>query len=526
MANELYWINFCNMQALISVSDKTGLINLATAASDSGFSLISTGGTYRELIQAGLTAQQISELTNFPEILDGRVKTLHPKIHGGILARRDLPNHEKELREHDIEAIDLVIVNLYPFVETVTRNNASLEEALENIDIGGPTLLRAAAKNFPSVIVIVDPGDYCWISERLRNGFLPNHQTKLLSMDERRELARKAFQHVALYDTTIARYLGFDASDSGRDLTFGYRKQYDLRYGENPHQTASLYSDLLSSTGIANAIQLHGKQLSYNNLLDADAAWRAVSDFDESVVVIIKHTNPCGLALHSDQSIAYQRAFDGDPVSAYGGIVGFNAKVSVDTVNAMRDIFYEVVLAPEYETEALDILKQRKNLRILKVTPSIRTQPEKEVRLITGGAVVQDADVAKDDAVSWEVVTTRQVDDQELSDLAFAWKVAKHVKSNAIVLAKNRAVTGIGAGQPNRVNSVYLSLKGAGENGKGSVLASDAFFPFADNIQAAALGGVASIVQPGGSIRDQEVIDAANAADISMVFTGTRHFKH
>ena len=493
------------MKALLSVSDKAGLVELAVTAQTAGFELVSTGGTYRALAEAGLSVRQVSELTGFPEILDGRVKTLHPRVHGGILARRGLDSHVAQLAEHDIDAIDLVVVNLYPFVETVTRSGASLEEALENIDIGGPTLLRAAAKNFPDVIVVVDPADYGWVAERLRDGSGADEGPGFLSLNERRDLARKVFQHVALYDTTISRYLSDGNGVSAREVTLGYTKLYDLRYGENPHQVATLYSDPLSPGGIAGARQLHGKELSFNNLLDADAAWRVVSDFADPVTAVIKHTNPCGLALHADQVVAYQRAFEGDSVSAYGGIVGFNRPVTAATADAMRGVFYEIVLAPGYEPEALDSLKKRRNLRILEVTPLLRGEREDDVRPITGGALVQNRDDLEEDSSFWKVVTERKPTPEELADLAFAWKAAKHIKSNAIVLAKDNAVVGMGAGQPNRVNSVHLALRIAGEKAEGSVLASDAFFPFADNIELATSGGIVAIAQPGGSIRDAEV---------------------
>ena len=514
------------MKALLSVSNKTGVVQLAAAAQAAGFELVSTGNTHRALAEAGLPVRQVSELTGFPEILDGRVKTLHPRVHGGILARRELESHSAELAEHDIDAIDLVVVNLYPFVETVTRVDTTLEEALENIDIGGPTLLRAAAKNFPDVIVVVDPEDYGWVAERLRAGRGDDGGPAFLSLDERRDLARKAFQHVALYDTIISRYLSAGNGASLSEVTLGYTKLYDLRYGENPHQSATLYSDPLVDGGIAGAKQLHGKELSFNNLLDADGAWRVVSDFTDPVAAVVKHTNPCGLALHADQVVAYQRAFEGDSVSAYGGIVGFNRPVTAATADAMRGVFYEIVVAPGYEPEALDRLKKRRNLRILEVTPSGRGERENDVRLITGGALVQNRDVIEEEAASWDVVTERRPTPGQLADLAFAWKAAKHIKSNAIVLAKDNAVMGMGAGQPNRVNSVHLALRIAGEKAEGSVLASDAFIPFADNIELAASGGVVAIAQPGGSIRDEEVIAAADAANVAMVFTGTRHFKH
>ena len=507
------------MKALLSVSDKAGLAGLGKSLADAGFELISTGGTYAALADAGLAVTQVADLTGSPEILDGRVKTLHPKIHGGILARRGLDSHLAELAEHGIDPIDLVVVNLYPFVETVTGADATLEKALENIDIGGPTLLRAAAKNFPDVLVVVDPDDYGWLSERLG-------AREPVTLDERRGLARKAFQHVALYDSAVSRYLGAGGGEMPEETAFGFTKLYDLRYGENPHQRASLYADPLSEGGVARARLLHGSPLSYNNLLDADAAWRVVSDFDQPAAAVIKHTNPCGLALHADQAKAYRRAFDGDSTSAYGGIVAFNTTLTAAAARAMRGVFYEIVLAPGYEPEALDRLRRRRTLRILEVAPSAGGAPADDLRLVTGGALVQTPDESEDDPASWRTATKRRPTDGELADLAFAWKAAKHVKSNAIVLAKDGSIVGMGAGQPNRVNSVHLALRTAGERAQGSVLASDAFFPFADNVETAAAGGIAAIVQPGGSIRDEEVIAAADAAGVAMLFTGVRHFKH
>ncbi len=507
------------MKALLSVSDRTGLAGLGKSLAGAGFELVSTGGTGAALADAGLPVTQVADLTGSPEILDGRVKTLHPKIHGAILARRDLDSHLTELAEHGIEPIDLVVVNLYPFVETVTGADVTLEEALENIDIGGPTLLRAAAKNFPDVLIVVDPDDYGWLAERLG-------AREPIAFDERRGLARKAFQHVALYDSAVSRYLSAGGGEMPEETAFGFAKLYDLRYGENPHQRASLYADPLSAGGVARARLLHGSPLSYNNLLDADAAWRVVSDFDQPAAAVIKHTNPCGLALHADQAEAYRRAFEGDSTSAYGGIVAFNTTLTAAAARAMRGVFYEIVLAPGYEQEALDRLRRRRTLRILETAPSTGAAHADDLRLVTGGALVQTPDESEEDPASWRTATKRRPTDGELADLAFAWKAAKHVKSNAIVLAKDGSVVGMGAGQPNRVNSVHLALRIAGERAEGSVLASDAFLPFADNVETAAAGGIAAIVQPGGSIRDEEVIAAADAAGVSMLFTGVRHFKH
>ncbi len=506
------------MRSLLSVYDKTGLVEFARTLENAGFEHISTGGTYRTLADAGVRVKQVSDVTRFPEILDGRVKTLHPAVHGGILARRDLPEHTGELAEHGIGAIDVVVNNLYPFVDTVSQSDATLVDALENIDIGGPAMIRAAAKNFPHVVVVVDPDDYGWVGERLASGGGP-------SPDERRRLARKAFQHVAHYDTAVARYLADGSADFPRETTLGYSKLYDLRYGENPHQQGALYADPLSAGGIARAEQLHGRELSFNNILDADAAWRVVSDFDAPAAVVVKHTNPCGLAVHEDQPTAYARAFEGDTVSAYGGIVGFNRTVTEATARAMRGVFYEIVVAPEYEPAALERLRRRRNLRVLRV-PGGSGPAALDVRPVSGGALLQTADAIDEDATTWKTVTQRAPTESELADLAFAWKAAKHIKSNTIVLAKDGALLGMGAGQPNRVVSVHLSLRIAGESAKGSVLASDAFFPFADNVAMAAEGGVTAVAQPGGSIRDEEVIAAADEAGMAMVFTGVRHFRH
>ena len=372
------------MRSLLSVYDKTGLVEFARTLQDAGFEQISTGGTYRTLADAGLRVEQVSDVTGFPEILDGRVKTLHPAVHGGILARRDLPEHESELAQHGIGAIDVVVNNLYPFVETVAQAGVTLEEALENIDIGGPAMIRAAAKNFPHVVVVVDPADYDWVGERLTSGSGPTHE-------ERRRLARKAFQHVALYDTAVARYLADGGADFPHETTLGYSKLYDLRYGENPHQQAALYADPLSSGGIAGAEQLHGRELSFNNILDADAAWRVVSDFEAPAAVVVKHTNPCGLAVHEDQPTAYARAFEGDTVSAYGGIVGFNRTVTEATARAMRGVFYEIVVAPSYEAGALERLRRRRNLRVLRVPAGSGPAPL-DVRPVSGGALLQTVD--------------------------------------------------------------------------------------------------------------------------------------
>ena len=509
------------MRALLSVYDKAGLVEFAKRLSGAGFELISTGGTHQTLSQeGGLTVRQVSEVTGSPEILGGRVKTLHPIIHAGLLARRDSPDHQAELSKHEITPIDLVAVNLYPFVATVSKPGVTLDEALENIDIGGPTMLRAAAKNFPSVAVVVDPEDYPWVADRLAG--------QGLTMEERRGLAAKAFRHVSTYDAAVTRYLAAQGQEDSLpgDLSISLTKTAGLRYGENPHQQGALYIAAGDGgRGIAGAGQLHGQALSYNNLMDADAAWRTVSDFADSTVAVIKHANPCGLASRENQAEAYLQAYEGDSVSAFGGIVAYNRTVTQEAAQAMRPVFYEVVVAPGYEPDALETLKKKRNLRILEVTTG-GGGIGYDLRPITGGVLVQTPDAIDEDPASWKTVTKRAPTSAQLEDLAFAWKAAKHIKSNAIVFVKDRTLVGMGAGQPNRVVSVHLSQLKAGEKAAGSVLASDAFFPFPDNIELAAEAGVSAIVQPGGSIRDEEVIEAADKADLAMVFTGVRHFRH
>jgi phosphoribosylaminoimidazolecarboxamide formyltransferase/IMP cyclohydrolase len=513
------------VKAVISVSDKTGVVELARGLAELGLEVYSTGGTHKALAEAGVAVGSISELTGFPEILDGRVKTLHPAVHGGILARRDRASHMEELGRSGIDTIDLVAVNLYPFVQTVTRQNVSMEEALENIDIGGPTLIRAAAKNFPHVLVLVDPADYPRALELLRSG--------QAFLDERRRLALKAFQHVASYDTAIAQYLRAGADAFPEALTLPLRKLFDLRYGENPHQQAAVYREESvlwggETWGIVAAEQLHGKALSYNNFLDADAAWRATLDFAAPTAAVVKHTNPCGLACHDDLAEAYRRAVAGDPISAYGGIVAVNRELTEATAEEIAKTFYEIVLAPAFSEEALVILRKKRDLRILRVDPraAVGCASALEYRRISGGFLVQGPDSYADDSIELKVVSRRVPNEEEVADLRFAWRVAKHVKSNAIVLAKDRALLGMGAGQPNRVTSVHLALRRAEGRARGAVLASDAFFPFPDGVEMAADGGVTAIVQPGGSIRDAEVIAAADAHGVAMVFTGIRHFRH
>ena len=508
------------MKALFSVYDKTGIVEFSKQVASAGYELLSTGGTHSSLSEGGLKVEQVADYTGSPEILEGRVKTLHPTIYAGLLARRDSSDHMAELKNQGIDSIDLVVVNLYPFVETVSKPNVTLADALENIDIGGPTMLRAASKNFPSVAVVVDPADYAWVGQKLSEGGL--------TIDDRRGLAAKAFNHVSTYDAAVTKYLlKSDSADEELpgSLTISLKKITGLRYGENPHQNGALYSESNVPMGLAGARQLHGRELSYNNLMDADAAWRTASDFADPTVSVVKHANPCGLASKNDIAEAYLAAYEGDTVSAFGGIVAFNRTVTAAAAEAMEPVFYEVVIAPDYETRALEILQKKRNLRILAIDKQPDT-PAYDLRPITGGVLVQASDSIEEDPTSWTVATQRAPSDAEMKDLAFAWKAAKHIKSNAIVFAKGLAMVGMGAGQPNRVVSVHLSQRSSGDKAKGSVLASDAFFPFSDNIELAAEAGITAIVQPGGSIRDDEVIAAADKAKLAMVFTGVRHFRH
>ena len=510
------------MRAIISVSDKNGAINFTKGLGELGFEIFSTGGTKKSLVEASIPVHSISDITGFPEILDGRVKTLHPKVHGGLLARRDLPSHMDELSKNNITPIDLVAVNLYPFVQTVSKDGVTIQEALENIDIGGPTMIRASAKNFPSVIVIVDPADYDIVLSKLRSGEM--------DMTERKRLAQKAFQHVAAYDTAISQYLHQDVAGFPDVLTISLKKRYDLRYGENPHQQAAFYAEqnvVKCDSGITWAKQLWGKELSFNNILDAEAAWTIASDFTDPTVAIIKHTNPCGLASHNDIDEAYRRAFNGDTISAYGGIVACNRTIDLKTAKEMEPTFYEIVIAPDFDDDALAELQKKKNLRIMQVTPDNTISKDYLCfRRVRGGMLVQQADTLNEENLGLKTVTKKAPSAAELEDLKFAWRAVKHIKSNAIVLVKDKTLLGMGCGQPNRAVSVFLSKIKAGEKSNGAVLASDAFFPFADGIVQAADGGISAVIQPGGSIRDEDCIKAADEHNIAMVFTGIRHFLH
>ena len=525
-------------RALLSVSDKTGLVQFAAGLAELGVDLISTGGTARALRGAGLRVTDVAEVTGFPEMLDGRVKTLHPRIHGGLLGIRGNAEHERQMAAQGIAPIDLVAISLYPFEATVAKPNVSLAEAIEQIDIGGPAMLRSAAKNFEAVAVIVDPADYGRILEELKR-----HGGNL-SRTTRFGLARKAFAHTARYDALIAGFLEGvpDAPDGPGQpapethpafpdlLHIRLEKVQELRYGENPHQRASFYRDLALRGGIASARQLQGKELSYNNLMDLHAAWELVQEFDGPVVAIIKHTNPCGVATAATLLEAYTRARETDPVSAYGGIIGVNRPLDAATAREVASTFVEAIIAPGVTPEALDLLREKKNLRLLALPPEASGHAARdrgyEMRRVSGGMLVQDRDGVDLDPASLKVVTQRAPSEAEMRALRFAWKVAKHVKSNAIVLTTEQATVGIGAGQMSRVDSSKLAAMKANFPTRGTALASDAFFPFRDGVDAAAEAGVTAIIQPGGSVRDAEVIAAADQHGMTMVFTGVRHFRH
>lgn len=504
-------------RALISVSDKTGLIELATALTAAGVQLVSTGSTAKQIASAGMAVKEVSEVTGFPESLDGRVKTLHPNIHGGILADLRLENHNQELKELNIEAFELVVVNLYPFVETVA-SGATGDAAIEQIDIGGPAMVRAAAKNHANVAIVVNPGNYPQLIDSLSSG---------TSLKLRQTLAQQAFAHTASYDTAVASFLSREFGNESKpdSITITLTKDQNLRYGENSHQQAALYLSS-DSSGVAAAIQHSGKQMSYNNFVDADAALRAAYDFQAPAVAIIKHANPCGIATGDDVAAAYQAAHETDPVSAFGGVIATNTEVTEAMALAMAEVFTEVIIAPSFSPAALETLSKKKNLRILSLAkPYLR--PAMDLRQVSGGMLVQDSDGFENfSSENWQLVAGKNVDASQLRDLEFAWVACRSVKSNAILLAKNLAAVGIGMGQVNRVDSCRLAITRAGDRVVGSVAASDAFFPFADGLEVLMDAGVSAVVQPGGSVRDEEVIAAANRAGVSMYFTGERHFFH
>lgn len=509
------------MRALVSVSDKRGVVEFATALAELGYEIIATGGTMTALLNSGLKVTNISDVTGFPEICEGRVKTLHPKVHGGLLARRDKESHMAQLAENEIETIDLVCVNLYPFEATIAKEGVTMEEAVENIDIGGPSMLRSAAKNYASVTVVCDPDDYAKVLEEIRAEGNTTLQTRLA-------LSAKAYTHTALYDSHIATYMR-KAAGLNEKLFLAFDKAQDLRYGENPHQQATFYrANKEVSYSVAHAKQLGGKELSYNNIQDANAALNIVREYSEPFCVGLKHMNPCGAAVGADLKEAWTKAYEADKVSIYGGIVAVNRPLTGEVAELMKPIFLEIVMAPAFEPEALAVLSSKKNLRLLEVKMDNVKEPQPQYVGVNGGLLVQAADVECKEVVEAMCVTERKPSQEELVDLNFGWRVVKHVKSNAIVVVKNGATAGVGAGQMNRVGSAEIALEQAKAAGhtEGLVLASDGFLPFDDTVELASKYGVVAIVQPGGSIRDEDAIKKANEKGIAMLFTGMRHFKH
>ena len=517
-------------QALLSVSNKEGIVELARKLYELGITIISTGGTGQKIEEAGLPVVKIEEVTEHPEMMDGRVKTLHPAVHGGILALREDEKHVKELKEQGIKPIDLVVCNLYPFKETIKDKKATLEDALANIDIGGPTLIRAAAKNFGNVGVVVDPSDYSQVLKELKEN------ERILTDSTCQKLAQKAFRHTAEYDSLIQEYLANQSKEkTGLADTFlgRYDKKMDLRYGENPHQEAAFYQEFKQKEpSVTSAEKLHGKELSFNNINDTNGALELIKEFsNQPAAAVIKHANPCGTAVDDNLLSAYKKAHAGDPVSAFGSIVAFNRKVTAKVAQemAVEDKFIEVVIAPDYENKALKILKDRwDSIRILATGELYinREQPGYNTKKVTGGLLVQERDIAEIKKNELEVVTEKEPSKKQLKDLLFSWKVVKHVKSNAIVMANDQMVVGVGAGQMSRLDSMIIAGRKAKGRQEGGVVASDAFFPFPDAVEEAAKCGIEAIIQPGGSIRDEKVIEEANRQGIAMVFTGYRHFRH
>lgn len=515
------------MKALISVSDKSGIVEFAKELEKLGIEIISTGGTYKKLQENDVKVTEISEYTGFPECLDGRVKTLHPKVHAGILAMRSNPDHMKQLEELNVDTIDFVVVNLYPFKQTILKEGVERQEAIENIDIGGPTMLRSAAKNYQDVAVITDPNDY----EKVLTELKENGQ---VSLDTKFYLMNKVFEHTASYDAMICKYLKEERKDYSlpQELTLTYEKVQEMRYGENPHQIGALYKEIGKCEGsLTTAKQLNGKQLSFNNINDTNGALELLKEFEEPTVVACKHGNPCGVGSSSDIYEAWKKAFEADKTSIFGGIVVSNREITKEMAEEMKKIFLEVIVAPSYEPEALEILQTKKNVRVLELPSITVKQPENslDIKKINGGIIVQSVDSKLLD--DYTVVTDRKPTDKELEDLLFTWKVVKYVKSNGIALGKNKQSIGIGPGQVNRIWATKQSIEHAEElieKGitKGAVLASDAFFPFSDCVEAAHEAGITAIIQPGGSIRDQDSIDKCNEYGIAMIFTGMRHFRH
>ena len=514
-------------RALISVSHKEGVLDFAKEIAKLGIEILSTGGTAKLLRDGGVPVKDVSEFTGFPEMLDGRVKTLHPKVHGGLLGRRGNPEHVRQMKQHGIEPIDLVVVNLYPFEQTVAKPGCTLEDAIENIDIGGPTMLRSAAKNYTDVAVVVSPRDYGRVLDELR-------KTGEVSLKTRFELCRTVFLHTARYDSAISAYLSNQVPDEEKTrfpniLTLQLEKVQNLRYGENPHQEGAFYREFgIKEPCVAHAKQLQGKEMSFNNYLDANSALELVKEYDGIAAVIIKHNNPCGVATASSLADAYRKARDCDPVSAFGGVIAFNHLVDLETAKELTATFVEVVVAPEFAPDALDELRKKKDLRLLDIGPKIAGKPEgMDLKKVTGGLIYQDRDLGKiADVKALPVASKRKPTEDEYEALSFAWKVCKHVKSNAIVFTRKDRTVGIGAGQMNRLDSVRIAVMKAQSPLKGTVLASDAFFPFRDGLDEAAKAGITAVIQPGGSLKDQEVIKAADEHGIAMVFTKMRHFRH
>lgn len=511
------------MRALISVSDKTGVVEFARELEQLGVQVISTGGTHKKLEEAGIDVTGISDVTGFPECLDGRVKTLHPAVHGGILARRDVPEHMQQLKDLNIETIDIVAINLYPFKETIMKPDVTLADAIENIDIGGPTMLRSAAKNHKDVAVVCDPADYAIVAEELRANGEVSYKTKY-------RLALKVFEHTAAYDAMISQYLREQIDAPLPDnVTLTFEKLQDLRYGENPHQNATYYKEIRPFRGsLATAKQLHGKELSFNNINDANGALMTLKEFTEPTVVASKHANPCGVGCGETLHEAYVRAHDCDPTSIFGGIVACNREVDRATAEEMSKIFLEIVLAPSFSDEALEILTQKKNIRLMTIEGIEEPVPagQYDMKKESGGLLIQDMDLSLYDEDALKVVTEKAPTDKEMADMKMAMKVVKHIKSNGIVYVKDGATVGIGPGQTNRIWAAQNAIRQAESSLEGAVMASDAFFPFSDCVESAAAAGITAIIQPGGSIRDQESIDKANELGIAMVFSGQRHFKH
>lgn len=509
-------------RVLISVSDKTGIVEFAGKLHQYGVEIISTGGTMKTLKEAGIPVQYVSDITGFPEIMDGRVKTLNPYIHGGILAVRDNEEHRDAMEKHHISAIDMVVVNLYPFRQTIERPGVSLKDAVENIDIGGPAMIRAAAKNFQYVTVVVNPERYGEVLKQLdeKGDVLPGC---------RMALAKEAFHHTAEYDACIANYLAGQSEEGNFPDTVHlvYEKVQSLRYGENPQQQAAFYREKnAAAVGIANARQLHGKELSFNNIVDIESAYNIVAEFEQPAATIIKHTNPCGTGVGIDLAEAYSKAYQSDPVSAFGGIIGLNREVDAATAVQISKLFAEAVIAPGYTKDALDLLTKKQNLRLLMADKPQCTGEQVDIKTVSGGMLLQNKDTLPVTGYDMKVVTKKQPDSREWEQLLLAWKVVKHVKSNAIVIANDNRTLGVGAGQMNRVGAAEIALEQAGSGALGAVMASDAFLPFRDTVDTAAKAGIKVIIQPGGSVRDQEVIAAADEQGIAMIFTGIRHFKH